>query len=96
MRINDSLRQILACPIDKAALLYFPDDEILYNPRLRRSYAIDSGVPILLAHQAEPASSDRHRELIGRAIRGGAEATLGRAAADLAGERSADPIERDH
>ena len=36
MPIERPLLDILACPIDKQGLLYFEDEAILYNPRLRR------------------------------------------------------------
>lgn len=84
--LDDRLLRILACPIDKEALLHFPDDEVLYNPRLRRAYRIETGIPVLLADQAEPASGERHQELVERAALGGAEATLGRDVSDLVGE----------
>ena len=44
MSLDDQLLRLLACPIDKEALLYFPDDGVLYNPRLRRSYRVETGI----------------------------------------------------
>ena len=38
MTLEDALLDILVCPIDKHGLLYFADDAVLYNPRLRRLY----------------------------------------------------------
>ncbi len=84
--LEERLLRILACPIDKEALLHFPDDDVLYNPRLRRSYRVETGVPVLLADQAEAADGDRHRELVERAALGEAEATLGRSAPDVVGD----------
>jgi uncharacterized protein YbaR (Trm112 family) len=81
--LEDRLLRILACPIDKQALLHFPEDEVLYNPRLRRAYRVETGIPVLLADQAEPASGERHQELVERAALGEAEATLGRDVTDL-------------
>ena len=37
MALEDALLDILVCPIDKRGLLYFADDAVLYNPRLRRA-----------------------------------------------------------
>jgi uncharacterized protein YbaR (Trm112 family) len=78
---------VLACPIDKEALLYFPDDGVLYNPRLRRSYPIEAGIPVLLADHSTIASAERHGTLLAR---GDALATLGRDPAELLKELDAD------
>jgi uncharacterized protein len=61
--LEESLLKILACPIDKGALLYFPEDNLLYNPRLRRAYLVESGVPVLLPSRATPVSDDEHARL---------------------------------
>jgi uncharacterized protein YbaR (Trm112 family) len=81
--IDDQLLRLLACPIDKEALLHFPDDEVLYNPRLRRRYRVETGIPVLLADQAEHTSAELHAILVARAARGEALATLGRSPAEL-------------
>jgi uncharacterized protein YbaR (Trm112 family) len=65
--LEESLLNILACPIDKGPLLYFPEDGLLYNPRLRRAYRVESGVPVLLPHRAIPVSDGQHARLTGRA-----------------------------
>ena len=38
MALDPKLLEILACPQDKGPLLYFPDEESLYNPRLKLRY----------------------------------------------------------
>ena len=48
MSLNQRLLEVLACPEDKGPLWYFEDEEILYNPRLRRVFEIDNGIPVLL------------------------------------------------
>lgn len=80
MPLDDQLLRLLACPIDKEALLYFPDDGVLYNPRLRRSYRVETGIPVLLADHSKTASADLHQTLVAR---GDALATLGRNPAQL-------------
>ena len=52
MVLEDALLDILVCPIDKRGLLYFADDAVLYNPRLRWLYRIEDGIPLMLANQA--------------------------------------------
>ena len=77
MPIERPLLDILACPIDKQGLLLFEDEAILYNPRLRRSYRITDGIPVMLADRAEPATEEEHRRLLKRARHGEAVSTSG-------------------
>jgi uncharacterized protein len=70
------LLKILACPIDKGELLYFHDEDVLYNPRLRRLYRIAGGVPVMLATESEAVSVDDHGYLLRRAGLGGAVRTM--------------------
>jgi uncharacterized protein len=83
MSLDPLLLNLLACPIDKQALLYLADDEILYNPRLRRLYHIRDGIPVMLAEQGETPSDDRHRDLLRRAAADGAPVTLQAALRDV-------------
>jgi uncharacterized protein len=46
------LQEILVDPEDKQPLWYFEADAVLYNPRLRRSYPIRDGIPVLLIGEA--------------------------------------------
>ena len=43
---------------------------MLYNPRLRRLYRIEDGVPLMLARQAVPVPEEEHQRLIKCARRG--------------------------
>jgi uncharacterized protein len=70
MALEDALLDILVCPIDKHGLLYFADDAVLYNPRLRRIYQIDHGIPLMLANQAVPVPEEEHQRLVKCARRG--------------------------
>ena len=40
MALDPQLLEILACPEDKGPLLYFADEDALYNPRLKRRYRV--------------------------------------------------------
>lgn len=64
--IDEKLLSILVCPADRGPLLYVPD-EVLYNPRLRRAYRIDDGIPVLLIDEADDVSDEEHGRLIARA-----------------------------
>jgi uncharacterized protein YbaR (Trm112 family) len=70
--LEPALLKILVCPVDKGSLLYFADEDLLYNPRLRRAYRIERGIPVMLAERAEPVQEDEHERLIARARDGAA------------------------
>ncbi len=63
MALDPKLLEILACPEDKGPLLYFEDEDSLYNPRLKRRYAIRDGIPIMLIDEAETVSDDEAHRL---------------------------------
>ena len=83
MSLDPLLLNLLACPIDKQALLYLAEDQVLYNPRLRRLYHVRDGIPVMLAEQGETVGDDRHQSLIRRAAAGDAPATLQAALRDM-------------
>ncbi len=60
--LDDKLLSILVCPADRGPLLYV--DNVLYNPRLRRAYRIDDGIPVLLIDEATDVSDEEHERLI--------------------------------
>ena len=76
MSLDPLLLTMLACPIDKQALLYLDEEGVLYNPRLRRLYQVRDGIPVMLADQGETVDEDRHRELLSQAAAGRARPTL--------------------
>jgi uncharacterized protein len=79
--LQEALLKILVCPVDKGCLMYFADEDLLYNPRLRRAYRIKEGVPVMLAERAEPVPEREHERLLARARDG----AVGLSAAGLAG-----------
>ncbi len=65
--LDQRLRKILVCPEDRGPLLLI-GEETLYNPRLRRAYRIESGVPVLLISEAVTISDDaQHQAMLERA-----------------------------
>ena len=58
MALDPKLLEVLACPEDKGPLLYFPDEDALYNPRLKRRYAIRDDIPIMLEEEAKQLAAD--------------------------------------
>jgi uncharacterized protein len=66
--LDDSLLDILVCPADRGPLLLISDEaELLYNPRLRRAYRIEDGIPVLLIDEAREVDDDEHELLMARA-----------------------------
>jgi uncharacterized protein len=63
--IDPTLLSILACPQDKGPLLLV-GDELLYNPRLRRAYPIENGIPVLLIDEARDVDAEEHEQLVAR------------------------------
>ena len=67
MALDPLLLEILACPEDKGPLLYFADEDALYNPRLQRRYLIREGIPIMLIDEAETVDDTEHQRLLAKA-----------------------------
>ncbi|MDQ6840275.1 MAG: Trm112 family protein [Actinomycetota bacterium] len=67
MALDPKLLEILACPEDKGPLLYFPDEDALYNPRLKRRYLITDDIPIMLIDEAETVDDNEDQRLRARA-----------------------------
>jgi uncharacterized protein YbaR (Trm112 family) len=76
MALDPQLLEILACPEDKGPLLYFPDEDSLYNPRLKRRYAIRDDIPIMLIDEAETVTDAEHDRLLQKADEQGIEPTF--------------------
>ncbi len=70
--LDDSLLSILVCPADRGPLVLvdLPRDgsgaggQLLYNPRLRRAYRIEDGIPVLLIDDARDVDDDEHARLM--------------------------------
>jgi uncharacterized protein YbaR (Trm112 family) len=75
MALDPLLLDVLACPVDKEPLLWFPDEEILYNPRLHKSYPVVDGVPVLLVDEASDVDDVEHERMTAKAEKEGVRAT---------------------
>ena len=64
MTLDPKLLEILACPEDKGPLLYFADENFLYNERLHRRYLIKENIPIMLIDESETATEEEHVNLM--------------------------------
>ncbi len=69
--LDEKLLSLLVCPADRGPLLYVSNERlreaVLYNPRLRRAYRIDDGIPVLLIDEAVDVSDEEHERLIAHA-----------------------------
>jgi uncharacterized protein YbaR (Trm112 family) len=75
-RLDPQLLEVLACPEDKGPLLYFADERALYNPRLKRRYAVRDGIPVLLIDEATSVDDAEHERLLAKAEADGVEPTF--------------------
>ena len=66
MALDPGLLAILACPEDKGPLYYVEDEDLLYNPRLRRVYEIRDGIPVMLVDEARTADDAEHARIQAR------------------------------
>jgi len=76
MALDPKLLEILACPEDKGPLLYFEDEQILYNPRLKRKYEIRDDIPVMLIDEAVAADDAEDARLRAKAESEGIKPTL--------------------
>lgn len=83
MTLDTRLLEILACPVDKGPLLYFADEQELYNPRLRLRYRVEDGIPVMLTEEATAADDAEHERLLAKAEADGVRPTFD---ADAAGD----------
>ena len=76
MALNPKLLEVLACPEDKGPLLYFEDEDALFNPRLKRRYAIKDDIPIMLIDEAETVDDAEAARLLAKAESAGIKPTF--------------------
>jgi uncharacterized protein YbaR (Trm112 family) len=74
--LDPQLVEILACPEDKGPLLYFEDESALYNPRLKRRYAVRDDIPIMLIDEAETVDDAEAARLEAKASADGIQPTF--------------------
>ena len=76
MTLDPLLPTILACPEDKGPLLYFEDEDSLYNPRLHRRYPIRNVIPVMLLDEAVTVDGGEHERLVAKASAEGISPTF--------------------
>lgn len=73
MSLSADLLAILACPEDKGPLYHVEAEEILYNPRLTRSYAVRDGIPVMLIDEATTVDAAENTRIMDLIEAGGIE-----------------------
>ncbi|MDP8987540.1 MAG: Trm112 family protein [Actinomycetota bacterium] len=66
MTLDRQLLEILACPEDKGPLYYLADEDLLYNPRLKRRYDVRDDIPVMLVDEATTVDDAEHRRILDR------------------------------
>jgi uncharacterized protein YbaR (Trm112 family) len=74
--LDPKLLEILACPDDKGPLLYFADEQALYNPRLKRRYDVNDDIPNMLVDESETVNDAEHDRLVAKAAADGVRPTF--------------------
>ena len=64
--LDPKLLEILACPDDKGPLYYIVDENVLYNPRLKRAYEVREGIPVMLVDEATTVTDAEHQRISAR------------------------------
>ncbi len=76
MTLAPELLSILACPEDKGPLYYLEDEQLLFNPRLRRAYSIRDDIPVMLIDEATALDDAEYDRLAGLVATLGVEPTF--------------------
>jgi uncharacterized protein YbaR (Trm112 family) len=73
--LDPLLIEVLACPVDKGPLLFFDEESILYNPRLKKRYEVNDGIPDMLIDDSTDVGEAEHQALMEKAAAGGVPET---------------------
>ena len=76
MTLNPALLEVLACPSDRGPLLYLADENVLYNPREKRSYTVRDGIPVLLIEESKIVDQAEHDRIMAKVIADGIKPTF--------------------
>lgn len=76
MSLDTALLAILACPEDKGPLYYLESEQVLFNPRLRRTYEIRDDIPVMLVDEATALDDDAFDRLTSIVAEQGIAATF--------------------
>ncbi|MGH8988118.1 MAG: Trm112 family protein [Acidimicrobiales bacterium] len=75
MPLDQLLIDVLVCPVDKGPLLWFDDEQLLYNPRLKKGYEVRDDIPVLLVDESRDVDTTEHDRLMVKAKEAGVPET---------------------
>ncbi len=76
MTLNPALLEVLACPSDRGPLLYLADENVLYNPREKRSYIVRDGIAVLLIEESKIVDQAEHDRIMAKVAADGVKPTF--------------------
>jgi uncharacterized protein len=76
MTLNPALLEVLACPSDRGPLLYLADEDVLYNPREKRSYMVRDGIAVLLIEESKIVDQTEHDRIMAKVAADGIKPTF--------------------
>jgi uncharacterized protein len=76
MTLNPALLEVLACPSDRGPLLYLADENVLYNPREKRSYTVRDGIAVLLIEESKIVDQSEHDRIMAKVADDGIKPTF--------------------
>jgi uncharacterized protein YbaR (Trm112 family) len=69
MPIDPELLGLLVCPLSRADLVLDGETLVSTDPRTRRRYRIDDGIPVLLVDESEELDADTWKSIMVRCDR---------------------------
>lgn len=67
--LEETLLDLLVCPVDREPLSYIATENVLYNPRLRKSYDIVDSIPVMLVEESHDVDDTTHERYLGHVTR---------------------------
>jgi len=64
--LDPELLQILVCPLSRAALVEDGDTLVSTDPKTRRRYRVDEGIPVMLIDESEELDEAKWKEIMAR------------------------------
>jgi uncharacterized protein YbaR (Trm112 family) len=64
--LDPELLEILVCPVSRAPLVEDGDTLVSTDPKTRRRYRIDEGIPVMLIDESEELDEAKWKEIMAR------------------------------
>ncbi len=67
--LSVTLLDLLVCPLDHQTLAYISSENVLYNPRLKKSFEIRQGIPVMLVEESTDVDDATHEKYMNSVVR---------------------------